>query len=269
MVVVPEAALDVRCLIQLLNEKKVKITFLGTGTSTGVPYIGCDCKVCTSSDPRDRRLRCSALLEVDGVRILIDCGPDFRQQALANGVRHIDAVLLTHEHVDHIMGIDDLRPFGNVDIYATAATNRAVHRIFSYCFNNDYPGIPSLVMHEIDDRPFFVDGVEVIPIKAMHYRMPVLGYRIGKVGCLTDVKTITDEELDKLRGLDVFVVDALRHSEHISHISVAEALAIIDKIKPKHSYFIHLCHRFGLHAEEEKLLPPNVSVAYDGLQIEV
>jgi len=247
----------------------VKITFLGTGTSNGVPNIGCNCEVCTSTDPKDHRLRCSSLFEVDGKQILIDCGPDFRQQALTNKITHIDAVLLTHEHVDHMMGIDDLRPFGNVQIYANDITNKAVHRVFSYCFNNDYPGIPKLEMHEIDDRPFYIDNMKVIPINAMHYKMPVLGFRIGNVGYLTDVKTIADEELEKLRGLDIFIVDALRHKEHLSHISVKEALALIEKIQPKRSYVVHMCHQFGLHEKEQKLLPPNVFVAYDGLQIEV
>ncbi|MCQ2195109.1 MAG: MBL fold metallo-hydrolase [Paludibacteraceae bacterium] len=246
----------------------MKVTFLGTGTSSGVPFIGCSCKVCKSTDPRDHRLRCSSLLEVDGVKILIDCGPDFRQQALANGLTHIDALLLTHEHIDHMMGIDDLRPFGNVDVYVSELTAKALRRVYSYCFNNDYPGIPSLSLHEIDDRPFSVKGVEIVPVRALHYCLPVFGYRIGNFGYLTDLKSIADEELEKLMGLDVFVVDALRPKKHLSHPSIEEALAIVEKIKPKKTYFVHMSHDFGLHAEQENQLPAGVHVAYDGLSIE-
>lgn len=245
----------------------MKITFLGTGTSSGVPYIGCKCAVCSSTDPRDKRLRCSSLLEVDGVKILIDCGPDFRQQALANGLTHIDAVLLTHEHVDHMMGIDDLRPFRNVDVYANDLTVKALLRVYAYCFNNDYPGIPSLSLHEIDEQPFLVKGIEVTPITAFHYCLPVMGFRIGNFGYLTDVKFISDDELAKLKGLDLFVIDALRHKKHLSHPSVEEALSIVEKIKPKQTYFVHMSHDFGLHEEQEALLPANVHVAYDGLSL--
>ncbi|MCQ2217871.1 MAG: MBL fold metallo-hydrolase [Paludibacteraceae bacterium] len=245
----------------------MKITFLGTGTSSGVPYIGCSCEVCKSSDARDKRLRCSSLLEVGDVKILIDCGPDFRQQALANDLTHIDAVLLTHEHVDHMMGIDDLRPFGNVDVYANELTVKALQRVYSYCFNNDYPGIPSLSLHEIDERPFVAKGVEIIPVSALHYCLPIFGYRIGNFGYLTDVKFVSDEELEKLKGLDLFVIDALRHKKHLSHPSIEEALAIVEKVKPKKTYFVHMSHDFGLHAVQERLLPPNVYVAYDGLSV--
>lgn len=240
---------------------------MGTGTSTGVPYIGCKCAVCSSADPRDKRLRCSSLLDVDGVKVLLDCGPDFRQQALANGIDRIDALLLTHEHVDHMMGIDDLRPFGKVDVYANELTCRALHRVYAYCFNNDYPGIPSLSLHEIDDRPFTAAGVEVIPVAALHYCLPVFGYRIRNFAYLTDVKYISDVELEKLKGLDLFVIDALRQKSHLSHPSLSEALRIVEKIRPRDTFLVHMSHDFGLHFEQERLLPSHVHIAYDGLRV--
>jgi phosphoribosyl 1,2-cyclic phosphate phosphodiesterase len=245
----------------------MKITFLGTGTSTGVPYIGCNCEVCRSEDPRDRRLRCSSLIESDGKNILIDCGPDFRQQALHAGFNRLDAVLLTHGHFDHIGGIGDLRPFGDVNIYADKQTVASVQNMFHYCFNNTYPGIPSLIMHEIENKPFQVCGIDILPVKAYHYKLPVFGYRIGNMAYLTDFKTIEPAEEQKLLNLDVLVVDALRHREHVSHVSLKESLELIRRVAPRKAYLIHLCHDMGLHAKEEPLLPPNVCFAYDGLEI--
>ena len=206
---------------------------------------------------------------MDGKNILIDCGPDFRQQALRAGFNHLDAVLLTHEHIDHIGGIDDLRPFGNVNIYAGQRTIASVYKVFSYCFNNSYPGIPKLTLHEIENQPFQVCGIDILPIKAYHYKLPVFGYRIGNMAYLTDFKTIEPAEEQKLLNLDVFVVDALRHKEHISHVNLQEALELIRRIAPKKAYLIHLCHDMGLHAKEELLLPPNVYFAYDGLVVDV
>jgi phosphoribosyl 1,2-cyclic phosphate phosphodiesterase len=247
----------------------MKITFLGTGTSTGVPYIGCGCEVCKSEDSRDNRLRCSSLIETDGKKILIDCGPDFRQQALNTGLCHIDGVLLTHEHMDHIGGIDDLRPFGNTDIYGEKRTVGALRNMFAYCFNNTYPGIPSLTLHEIvEDEEFTVCGVTILPIRAYHYKLPVLGYKIDKTAYLTDFKTIDEKEKDKLRNLDVLIIDALRKKEHLSHINLYEALALIKEVAPKQAYLIHMSHDMGLHEAIQQELPQNVFMAYDGLTIE-
>jgi len=244
------------------------LTFLGTGTSTGVPSIGCRCNVCRSDDPRDRRLRSSALIEIDGKNILIDCGPDFRQQALRAGLNRIDAVLLTHDHFDHVGGIDDLRPFGTNHIYANRQTIEAIRKIFYYCFDNTYPGIPSLLLHEVGEAPFRVHGIEILPVKAWHYQYPVLGYRIGNIAYLTDFKTIEPEEEAKLLNLDIFIVDALRHKEHISHVCLSETLQLVQRISPRATYLIHMSHDIGLHAQEELLLPPNVHYAYDGLVVE-
>ena len=242
---------------------------MGTGTSAGVPYIGCNCEVCRSEDPRDHRLRCSSLIEVDGKNILIDCSPDFRQQALRARLSRLDAILLTHEHFDHVEGIGDLRPFGDVHIYAGKQTIAAIHKMFHYCFDNPYPGIPKLTMHEIENKLFQVCGIDILPIKAYHYRLPVFGYRIENLAYLTDFKTIEPEEEQKLLNLDVLVVDALRHKEHISHINLQEALELIRRVSPRKAYLIHFSHEMGLHAKEELHLPPDVHFAYDGLEIPV
>lgn len=246
----------------------MKLTFLGTGTSTGVPYIGCDCEVCRSSDPKDNRLRCSSLLEVDGKFFLLDCGPDFRMQALRAGVKHLDAVLLTHKHTDHLGGLDDLRPFGAVPIYANESTVEHIHEVYSYCFNNTYKGIPTFVVRQIENAKFTVGGVEVTPVLAHHYQLPNFGYRIGNFAYLTDYKTIDDEEVEKLYGLDVLVLDALRYRDHFSHATVDESLALVARVKPKVAYFVHASHEIGLHEKVESSLPENVHLAYDGLTIE-
>jgi len=208
------------------------------------------------------------LIEVNEKNILIDCGPDFRQQALRMGFDRLDAILLTHEHFDHVGGIDDLRPFGDANIYADKQTVESIHKIFSYCFNNSYPGIPSLILHEIENRSFHVCGIDILPVKAYHYKSPVFGYRIGNMAYLTDFKTIEPEEEQKLLNLDILVVDALRHKEHISHVNLKEALELIHRVSPKKAYLIHMCHHIGLHAREELLLPPDVYFAYDGLEVE-
>lgn len=247
----------------------MKLIFLGTGTSTGVPYIGCQCKVCRSLDPRDQRLRCSSLLKVDGKNILLDCGPDFRQQALRSNLNSIDAVLLTHLHVDHIWGLDDLRPFGNVRIYANEGTTKSILNRFSYCFNNSYKGIPQLEVHTIQNECFFIDGLEIRPILLWHYKLPAFGYRIRNFAYITDYKTIDEEELKKLYGLDVLVLDALRWKEHFSHASVSESLSIVNRVKPKRTYFVHMSHDIGLYEEIKSLLPENVFFAYDGLEITI
>lgn len=245
----------------------MKITFLGTGTSSGIPYLGCSCEVCQSLNPKDKRFRASVLLEIEGKSILIDCGPDFRQQALRAGVKKIDAVLLTHQHVDHMMGLDDLRVFGEVDIYADKNTCEAIYRVFSYCFNNNYHGIPQFSLHEISNAPFWVDGIEFIPIEVLHYKLPIHCYRIGDFAYITDFKTIDDSEKLKLKGVKTLVVNALRFKDHFSHATVDEALSLINEITPDQAYLTHVSHEIGFHDEVNKKLPSNVRLAYDGLEL--
>lgn len=250
----------------------MKITFLGTGTSTGNPEIGCSCEVCTSKDPRDWRMRTSALVETEGKRILIDCGPDFRLQMLTNRIDHLDGVLLTHEHYDHVGGLDDLRPMcreKGVDIYAEDYVAEAVRTRIPYAFReHKYPGVPNLELHSIGNHPFTVAGIEVVPVRVMHAKLPIFGFRIGKMAYLTDLKYIPEEEFAKLEGLDLLVIDALRKGIHQSHEGLEEALANIERIRPKESYLIHMSHRIGLQAVVEKELPPHVHYSYDGLSVE-
>lgn len=245
----------------------MKVTFLGTGTSSGVPYIGCDCEVCRSLNPKDTRFRSSILLEINGKNILIDCGPDFRVQALRAGVKKIDAVILTHEHMDHMIGLDDLRVFGEVQIYADKRCCDAIHRVFSYCFNNKYHGIPQFVLHEITNVPFDVFGVEFIPIQVLHYQLPIWGYRIKDFAYITDFKTISIEEKLKLKGVKTLVVNALRYEDHFSHATVEEALSLAADIAPEQVFFTHMSHEIGLHDVVDSQLPENVSPAYDGLEL--
>ena len=245
----------------------MKITFLGTGTSSGVPYIGCGCEVCQSTDLKDKRFRSSVLLEIDGNNILIDCGPDFRQQALRAGIKKIDAVLLTHEHVDHMMGLDDLRVFGEVNIYADKNTCDAIYRVFSYCFNNKYHGIPQFVLHELTNEPFTILGTEFIPIEVLHYKLPIHCYRVGDFAYITDFKTITDEEKVKLNGVKTLVVNALRFKDHFSHATVDEALELVNEINPQQAFLTHVSHEIGLHQRVNEQLPSNVQLAVDGLEL--
>ena len=251
----------------------MKVTFLGTGTSTGVPEIGCSCAVCQSNDPRDNRLRASVLVETDGKRILIDCGPDFRQQMIRSRIYQLDGILLTHEHYDHVGGLDDLRPYcrqGAVAIYAESDVVEAIETRIPYVFRaHPYPGVPRLALHTISLEPFEVAGVLVQPIRVMHGRLPILGFRIGNFAYLTDILTLPETEVPKLQGVEVLVLDALREAEHPSHESVPQALALIDRLQPKQAYLTHMSHRIGLHAVAEQSLPAHVQYAYDGLEIEL
>ena len=253
----------------------MKLRFLGTGTSTGVPEIGCKCEVCTSTDPRDRRLRCSALLQTDKANLLIDCGPDFREQMLTADVKKIDALLLTHKHYDHIIGIDDLRPYTRdkeLPIYADRETEMQIRSFFPYCFGKfKYPGVANIGIHTIDHRSNLdVCGLEIVPVRVFHGMFPITAYRIGKLAYITDMSYIEPGELEKLKGVEVLVINALRFSKpHKTHHTVLEALAVVDYLKPRETYFTHMMHHIGLHAKIEKCLPDNVYLAYDGLEIEI
>lgn len=255
----------------------MRLRFLGTGTSTGVPQIGCDCKVCRSADRRDNRLRTSALLELDGHRTLIDCGPDFRQQMLRAGSPDITSLLITHSHYDHIGGIDDLRPFCSSDhpfpIYCTADVARRIHVLMPYSFPpNLYPGAPRIELNEIEPMQEFVthDGLRVMPLPIRHTEtLDILGFHFGRLAYITDCKYMPQETLEFLRGTPVIVVNALRHDEHRSHMNLREALDVIKAVKPERAYLTHFSHQIGLHARLIRELPKGVFAAHDGLTIEI
>ncbi len=251
----------------------MKITLLGTGTSQGVPVIACKCQVCESADPRDRRLRSSVLIEEDNKVFVIDTGPDFRQQMLSHHVKDLTAVLFTHEHKDHVAGLDDVRAFNfvlkrHIDVYAEKRVQDSLKREYAYIFAEDkYPGVPQIDMHLIENKKFAIDGVEILPIRAYHHQLPVFGFRFGKFAYLTDVKSVPTEELSKLKDLDVLVLTALRKTKHLSHMNLEEAQLLVDKVQPKKTILTHLSHAFGLHAKEEALLPEHIRIGYDGLTL--
>lgn len=258
----------------------IRLTFLGTGTSQGVPVIGCHCAVCRSSDRRDHRLRTSAMVEVEGLRIVIDAGPDFRQQMLREGVEHIDALILTHEHKDHTAGIDDVRAFNFVNyptihtmhIYANDATIGTIRKDYDYAFaENKYRGVPVIELHRIDEQmPFSIGSVEITPIVGKHSeRFHSMGLRIGNLAYITDFSDIEPNEELKLRGVELLVVNALHWERHDSHFSVTEALELISRVAPKRAYLTHMSHRIGLYAENIGRLPAGVEFAYDGLSVEL
>lgn len=252
----------------------MRLTFLGTGTSQGVPVIACRCRVCRSGDSRDRRLRTSALLEVDGRNILFDIGPDFRQQMLREDVGRLDAILITHAHRDHVGGLDDIRSFNYVqhskmDVYLNAEARFAIERDYHYIFEpHQYPGLPEADLHTVE-APFTAAGVEVVPVKAMHKDLPVLGYRIGAMAYITDANYMAPAEIAKLKGVKVLVINALRREKHFSHYSLPEALAVIEEVAPERAYLTHMSHEMGLHEEVSATLPPHVALAYDGLKVEI
>lgn len=252
----------------------MKITFLGTGTSQGVPVIACECPVCKSTDARDNRLRTSVLVETDDKVFLIDSGPDFRQQMLREKVKSLDAILYTHEHKDHIAGLDDVRAFNfllqkPIDLYLEDRVLEALKREFSYVFAEyKYPGIPQIIPHIISQEAFYINGIKVIPIRAFHYKLPVMGFRIGDFTYITDANYIPEEEKEKIIGTQHLVVNALRKQKHISHFTLAEAVKLINEFSPRRGYIIHMGHQMGLHKEIQEELPSNILLAYDGLTIE-
>lgn len=252
----------------------MRLRILGSGTSTGVPEIGCTCPVCTSTDPRDNRLRASSLLHTDDTRILIDCGPDFREQMLRMpSFERIDGVLITHEHYDHVGGLDDLRPFcrfGEIPVYSDAYTAAHLQSRMPYCFvDKQYPGVPRIYLQEVKaGEPFYIKQTEVLPIRVMHGKLPILGYRIGgRLGYVTDMHTMPEESYEQLKDLDVLVMNALRPQPHPTHQSLSEALVAAERIGAKETYFIHMSHSAGLHAEISKQLPPHMHFAFDGLEL--
>lgn len=251
----------------------MKITFLGTGTSQGVPIIGSTHPVCLSDDPRDKRLRVSVLIQWADHTYVIDCGPDFRQQMLNVRCTKLDGIVFTHEHADHTAGLDDIRPFyfkqGDIPIYGHKRVLKALRKRFAYIFEteNRYAGAPGVLPVRIKNKPFTLGDLEVIPISGLHYKLQVFGYRFGDFAYLTDMKTIADSEIKKMKNLKVLVVNALREAEHISHFNLNEALALIEKVQPERAYLTHISHMLGFHGEVEKKLPANVFLAYDNLVI--
>ena len=253
----------------------MKLTFLGTGTSCGVPTIGCQCYTCTSPDEHDKRLRCSALLETDSTRLLIDCGPDFRQQIMAQPFRKIDGILITHAHYDHMGGMDDIRPycqFGEINVYADPLARRGMLDMLPYCFaEHRYPGVPAIQLHEIHKHePFTIGDFDIMPIEVMHHDLPILGYRFNdSLVYITDMKTIEESEIPYIEGAEVLIVNALRQKFHHSHQTLAEAVDFARMIGARQTWLIHSSHDIGRHAEVNASLPPNIQMAYDGQVIEI
>ena len=253
---------------------KTRLIFLGTGTSQGIPMIGCGCEVCKSQDPRDKRLRASVLVEHEGLRVLVDAGPDFRYQMLRAGVSSLDAILLTHNHKDHTGGLDDIRAFNYhekraTQIYCEKYVEESLRKEYSYAFEEiKYPGAPEWDVHIIDENPFTIKGVEITPIRGRHFKLPVLGYRFGNIAYCTDMNHIPEEEYSKLQGLDHFIINCVRRGRHISHYSLEQAIEVAEKVGAKHSWLTHLSHQLPCHEELTKELPEGILPAFDGLVIE-
>lgn len=252
----------------------MKVTFLGTGTSQGVPFIGCPCPVCTSSNPKDQRLRCSVWIETADTSIVIDSGPDFRYQMLRAGVKKLDAIVYTHSHKDHIAGLDDIRPYNffskkAVAIYATEETQAALKREFAYVFESpSYPGIPQIDMHTISaSEAFSINGIELVPIRTLHYKMEVLGFRIGDFTYITDANFIAPDEIKKVKGSKALTINALRHEPHLSHYTLKEAIEVAQDIGASQTYFTHISHQLGLYDQVNTELPKGMQLAYDGLTL--
>jgi len=251
------------------------VTFLGTGTSQGIPVIACDCKVCKSDNPKDNRLRTSVLIEVENQTIVIDTGPDFRQQMLRENVQKLDAIVFTHQHKDHVAGLDDVRAFNHkfqkdMDLYCTAEVEEALIREFPYVFSTyKYPGVPEVKIHNIKNEPFNINGVEILPIEGLHYKLPVFGYRINDFVYLTDVSFVSEKEKEKMKGADIIVLDALRKTPHISHFTMEQAVELLEELQPKQGYLIHISHLMGLHNEVVKELPDFIKPAHDGLVLQL
>lgn len=253
----------------------MKVTFLGTGTSQGVPIIACECEVCRSQNPKDNRLRTSILIESNQAKVVIDSGPDFRQQMLREKVKSLDAVIFTHEHKDHLAGLDEVRAFNYITkakmpIFATERVQEALKREFAYIFAEEkYPGIPEIEVITITDDKFSVKDIELTPIDVIHYRLPVKAFRIKDFTYITDANYISEEEKEKIKGSKIIVINALRREEHVSHFTFQQAIDLMHELKPEKAYFTHISHQLGLHNEVSKELPDFIKLAYDGLQIEI
>ena len=254
----------------------MKLKFLGTGTSQGIPVIGSTHPVCLSTNPKDKRLRSSVMITDDeGKKILIDCGPDFRQQMLTNQESNVDALLITHEHNDHIIGLDDLRPIifqkrKDMSIYCLSRVGKEIQNRFPYAFTEDkYPGAPSFEITEIGNKPFIIENTEITPIQLIHYKLPILGYKFKNLAYITDASFISEEEQEKLKNLEFLIINCLRKDEpHVAHYILPEILELVEKLQPKTTYLTHISNRFGFHDEIEAMTPENVLPAYDGLEIE-
>lgn len=261
--------------MQSVKKINIEATFLGTGTSQGVPVIACDCEVCNSTDEKDKRLRSSLLLKINEKNFVIDAGPDFRSQMLRERVNSLRAILLTHEHVDHIFGLDDIRSYNWVqkhptDIYGEERVQDAIKTIFHYVFADfKYPGIPKMNLHSIANTGFWIDEIQFIPIRCYHHKLPVYGFRVGDLTYITDTSRIPNEEMQKLDGTKILIINALRKEKHISHFNLEEALNVINEVKPQKAYLTHLSHSFGKHDDIQNELPENVFVGFDGLKIVV
>ena len=253
----------------------LKITFLGTGTSSGVPMIGCECDVCTSADKKDKRLRSSILVESAATTIVVDTTPDFRYQMLRAGVKKLDAVLFTHPHKDHIAGLDDVRAFNYfltkpMELYANSLTEEAIKREFAYAFSDKkYPGIPNLNLNTIDDKPFLIGDIPVLPVLVWHLKMPVLGFRFGNFSYITDANKIDDAEKEKIKGSQAMVLNALRKEKHISHFNLEEAVVMVQELNVPTGYFTHISHQLGRHDDVNAGLPKGIELAFDGLEINI
>ena len=251
-----------------------KLTFLGTGTSQGVPLIGCECRVCISTNSKDKRLRTSVLIEHNNNTFVIDTGPDFRQQMLRENVKKLDAVIFTHEHKDHIAGLDDVRAFNflqkkPMDVYATQRVQEAIKREFSYVFSDEkYPGIPQINLHTINQSDFSIHGTTFTPVEVMHHKLPVKAFRVGNISYITDANFISEKEKEKIKGSEIIIINALRKEEHISHFTFNEAIDLMFELEPKQAYFTHISHQLGVHKEIQNELPDWIQPAYDGLVIE-